>query len=220
MEIWLDSIDFSTIEEASLLGLLHGVTTNPSILSKSEKSAEEIIEKLVLIAPGPIAVQVTAKNAADMVEQGRRLYEFSQKVIVKIPATHEGIQAISKLYELKIPTMATAIFEPLQGFMSALAGAHYLAPYFSAMGQNALEKCQMLQKMLLGQKVSSKILLASVKTSDQIVQSILHGFEALTLPVELFHECLKAPSSTLDRLKQFEADWKSAPASKLLSIAE
>jgi len=117
MELWLDTIDRIAIERAKDLGLLHGVTTNPSLLAAANIPAEEILEDLLNHFSGPIAVQVTFSAASEMIEQGRDLYDFSPRIIVKVPVTEEGIQAISRLNHSEIPTMATAVYTPMQTFL-------------------------------------------------------------------------------------------------------
>jgi len=136
MELWVDGIETAFVEHAKQLGILHGITTNPSILAQTDRPAEMVLQELLDKFPGPIAVQVTATTAADMIEQGKILLDFSPRLIVKIPVTEQGLHAISRLTHHEIPTMATAIFEPTQAFLAAQAGASYLAPYFAHIGEN------------------------------------------------------------------------------------
>jgi TalC/MipB family fructose-6-phosphate aldolase len=208
MEIWLDTIN---------LGLLHGVTTNPAILAESSEPAEEILDGLLNLYSGPLAVQVTCRGAAEMVEQGKDLFDFSSRIIVKVPVTEEGIEAISRLTHIQIPVMATAIFEPIQALLAMKAGARYLAPYFSHMGENALSTCLSIQKMLTPK---TKLLVAALKTPSQVSLCAESGFSAVTLKTSLFTQCLTPPPQTLDHLLRFESAWQNAPPSKLLTVPQ
>jgi transaldolase len=217
MEIWLDTIERPTIEQAKDLGLLHGITTNPTILAEAAEPAEEVIEDLLNLFSGPLAIQVTLRSASEMIEQGKDLYDFSSRIIVKIPVTTEGIEAIYRLSHLGIPVMATAIFEPIQGLLAIKAGARYLAPYFSHLGDRALPTCHSIQSMLTNK---AKLLVAALASPAQVVQCAESGFSAVTLKSALFNQCLVPPPETLDHLSRFESAWKGAPPSNLLSAPQ
>jgi transaldolase len=217
MEIWLDTIEKDVIEKAKELGLLHGVTTNPTILSEVGMPAEECIEHLLTLFSGPLAIQVTLRTASEMVEQGKDLNDFSPRIIVKIPVTEEGVQAIHRLTHLGIPVMATAIFEPIQALLAIKAGARYLAPYFSYLGEKALPICHTIQNMLTSR---SKLLVAALNSPMQVVQCAEACFGAVTMKADLFKECLTPPSQTLDHLARFESAWQKAPPSQLLSASQ
>jgi TalC/MipB family fructose-6-phosphate aldolase len=217
MELWLDTLDKATIGHAKDLGLLYGVTTNPALLSESPEPAEEVLEDLLNFFAGPLAVQVTLRTASEMIEQGKDLYDFSSRIVVKIPVTEEGIEAIYRLAHVGIPVMATAIFEPIQALLAINAGAYYLAPYFSHIGESALATCLSIQRMLTHK---TKLLVAALTTRAQIVQCAEAGFAAVTLKSSLFRECLVPPQQTLDHLGRFEAAWSQAPPSKLLAAPQ
>lgn len=216
MDIWLDTIDLKTIGQAEGMGLLDGVTTNPTILSEDKRPAEEILEELLDHFSGPLAVQVTLTSAADMVEQGKDLRDFSSRIVVKIPVTIEGLVAIKRLSEADIPVMATAIFEPMQALLAAKAGASYVVPYFSHLGDTALPICLAIQEMHL----PALLLVASLKTPQQVLQCATSFFDAVTLKAPLFQSCISTPAQTLDQLKRFEAAWQQAPTSQLLALSE
>lgn len=215
MEIWLDTIDTAAIEKAKDLGLLYGVTTNPALLSQASLPAEEVLEDLLNRFSGPLAVQVTLSKASEMIEQGKDLVDFSSRIIVKIPVTEEGIEAINRLSHIDIPVMATTIFSPLQALLALKAGARYVVPYFSHLGEKALPVCQSIQKMVCTER---KLLIAALTTPAQVIQCAEEGFSAVTLKAPLFSECLAPPKQTLEHLERFTKAWNAAPASKLLAL--
>lgn len=217
MELWVDGIDRAFVERTKELGILHGITTNPSILAKSDRSTEMVLQELLDKFAGPIAVQVTTTKARDMIEQGKILLDYSPRIIVKIPVTEEGIHAISRLTHHEIPTMGTAIFEPTQAFLAAQAGASYLAPYFAHIGENAFATIQAMHDLLISNSLNAKLCIAALRTPEQVEECIIRGFHAATLKPELFKRCLQAPSKTDEHLAKFAADWQSAAPSDLLA---
>lgn len=216
MELWLDGVEREMVVRAKELGLLHGITTNPSILAKAGLPAEEILEELISLFPGPIAVQVTHRTAAEMIDQGRDLIDFSSRIIVKIPVTEEGIRAIYRLSHGEIPVMATAIFTPLQAYLAAEAGARYLAPYYGHMGNDAMESVQAIQDIINLHGLRTKLCVAALKSPQEVQECAIRGFGAVTLKPALLKECLTPPKEVGVHIDRFEADWSEAPPSNLL----
>jgi TalC/MipB family fructose-6-phosphate aldolase len=216
MEFWLDTIDRKAIDEARELGLLAGITTNPSLLSMSKEPLEDVLDDLLNRQSGPIAVQIIGNKTSDMIEQAKDLYEYSTRIIVKIPAIKEGIRAIHHLAHIGIRTMATAILEPMQGLLAARAGASYLAPYISRMGEKSIDTVSSLHQWIQKYNLNSKIIVASLRSVEQILQCCSIGVMAATLSEHLFQECVAAPEATYHYLQKFEEDWNKGPESKLL----
>src|SRR5947209_968437 len=133
MDIWLDTSNIRMVQKAIRFGILAGVTTNPSIIAQSQRSLEEVLEDLLHYQEGPVTAQVVAEETREMVQQGQNLFAFSNRIIVKVPITKNGLEAIHLLSRQGIPTMATVLFSPRQALMAALAGANYVAPYLSRM---------------------------------------------------------------------------------------
>jgi transaldolase len=189
MEIWIDTIDFGAIEQAASMGFLQGVTTNPAILSTAGRG-NHILAKLLDLQLGTVAVQVTATTWNEMVEEGKQLFLFSNRVLIKIPVNREGLRAIHDLSQEGIPTLGTAIFSPRQAFLAAMAGAKYVAPYLSHMSKHGIDAFAALGKMrelFDAQGITTKIMAAAVKHLDDIMKSAEMGIDAATLPAELFN---------------------------------
>ena len=212
----LDGVDCETIERAIELGLLDGITTNPSILAQTGRPAEDVIEELLNRFSGPIAVQVTQKTASAMIDQGKDLYDFSSRIIVKVPATEEGILAISSLTRSDIPTMGTVIFNPIQAFLAAKAGARYLAPYCSHIGEHAFDVIQAIQDILTINGFNAKLCVAALRTPTELQECMVRGFGSVTIKPELLKQCLTSPPQVVEHLDRFEADWSQAAPSDLL----
>ncbi len=221
MEIWLDTADLELIENAKQMGILHGVTTNPSIIAKSKMEMEELLEKILALQSGPLTVQVTANESAKMIEQGKALAQFSDRLIVKVPVTAEGLKAIHALTQNKIPVMATAVFDLNQVLLAARAGATYIAPYFSAiceMDMEGISQFKEMVKLLKEYQYPSKLLAASLKSPEQVRQCAEMGAHAVTLNSEVFSAFVDDHEETMKRIEKFSKDWKTAKERKRLPL--
>lgn len=217
MEIWLDTADFGLIETATQMGILHGVTTNPSIIAKSKMAIEEVLEKILALQNGPVTAQVTATDSSKIVEQGVFLNKFSDRIFVKVPVTAEGLKAIHALNNKKIPTMATAVFDPNQVLLAARAGAQYIAPYFSSICESDLSginEFNSMLKLLKYYQFPAKLIAASLHTAEQVRECFELGADAVTLNPEVFSAFIENHEETLNRVQKFAKDWKTAKISK------
>jgi len=213
MEFWLDTIDLSVIEKAVSMGLLHGVTTNPSLLSKAQNPLAAITS-ILNVQNGPLAVQVTESTSKDMIAQGKKLRQTSSRIIVKVPVTCDGWEAIHILSKENIPVMATAIFHPAQALLAARAGASYVAPYFTRMlkaGDNPLVQIEAMKKMFDHYKLPTKILAANPKTVEQVRSCAELGIAAVTIREDLFADLTDTHELTAHAVEQFLDEWKSIP---------
>lgn len=221
MEIWLDTADFELIETAKQMGILHGVTTNPSIVAKCNLNLEELLEKLLQIQKGPVTVQVTADEVSKMIQQGEALHQFSNRILIKIPVTERGLKAIYALSQKKIPTMATAVFDLNQVLLASRAGAEYIAPYFSTMIEADLEgqdHFKAMFRLIERYKLPSKLLAASLKSSEQVRQCAELGAHAVTLNKDVFLSFVENHPDTLKTIDRFTKEWKSAKERKSLPL--
>ena len=210
MEIWLDTCDSQKIIAACRLGIISGITTNPSILARSNENHEKVIERLLDIQDGPVAVQVTADTADEMIKQAQDFQSISERIIVKIPVIQEGIIAMKALVEEGISVMATTLFQLGQALLAALAGADYVAPYVSRIFEEGIEAYADLEMMLKVYKkyqFKTKIIAAALRTSDQIIRCAAMGIPAMTLKSELFSEFTANNHATLNSLTAFKKEW-------------
>ncbi|MGE0197383.1 MAG: transaldolase family protein [Simkaniaceae bacterium] len=216
MEIWLDTTDIKTIQLGRKLGVLSGVTTNPSLISESGHNLEEVLKEILKAQSKPVTVQVTAPDHQTIVEQAETLRDYSERIIVKIPVTQEGLKAMTALSHLQFPIMATAIFSANQALFACRAGAKYLAPYYSRMNM-PLETLEGINFILDRYNFDAKMVVASLKSLEDIQDCLDFGVDAVTLKKELFEEFLADHPTTFESLDRFSRDWKKAKPSKLLS---
>lgn len=215
MDIWLDTTDIKTITLGSRLGILMGVTTNPSLIANSGLSLEENIDAILKCQSGPITVQVTAVDHSGIIEQAETLREFSERIIVKIPVTQEGLKAMESLSHLQFPVMATAIVTPYQALFACHAGAAFIAPYYSRI-LNPLDALEGIILMLDRYGFETGIVAASLKTEEHIDDCFQLGIDAITLKKDLFETFIADQSGTFEALDRFSNDWKKAKPSNLL----
>jgi transaldolase len=219
MEIWLDTSNLAAVHKAFQLGILHGVTTNPSIAAHSGMAIESLLKALLEAQSGPVTAQVIASQADDMIRQGEALAGISERVIVKIPVIREGLRAIHHLSQKKIPVMATAVFDASQALLAATAGASYAAPYFSRIceaDQDGIHILRSIVQLMQRYRYPCKIIAASLHSIEQLRECALIGVDAVTIGDKLFDEWIENHPLTMKTLERFERDWKTAPHSRIL----
>lgn len=212
MELWLDTINFEIISQAESMGILDGVTTNPTILASSHIPLKEIINTLLDIQSGPVVLQVLSDEFNEMMQEAEYYYSQSNRVIVKVPVTKVGLQVLSALAERHVPTVATTIFAPSQLLLAAKVGATYAAPYLGRMdlaGENSFELLDSMINILKNYAFDTKILAASLKTPYQAIRCAEMGVHAITLKSNVYREFVEDNIFTLECLDQFQEDWKA-----------
>ena len=210
MQLWLDTADIQTIDNANSTGILYGITTNPSILAASNKPPLNTIQQLLEIQAGPVAAQVTADNVSEIVMQARQFRRLNSRIIVKIPVTVAGLSAISILKKEKIPVMATTIFTAQQVLLSSMANADYVALYLNGMEQiqgNFTDELTIMLNILERQKFTTKIMGAAIKNIQQIVLCATLGVHAITVPPVVFNNLISTFAETTKSLEKFAKDW-------------
>lgn len=223
MEIWLDTANVELVVFARELGILKGVTTNPTILSKSHIDLDMLYQKLIGAHKGPLAIQVLADNEREMIQQAKALSEISPRVIVKIPVTQVGLRAICALTNEGIPVLATAIFDLRQALFAFKAGALYLAPYLGRiadLGQSPFELLIQIQELKKNYGFEGKIMGAGIRTLTDAMSCIKQGICAMTLPERVFMEFVEDSEFTLLALKKFNEDWSQRKIRSSLETVE
>jgi transaldolase len=185
------------------MGLIRGVTTNPSILSHA-KQVEPVLRQLLELQPGPVAVQVTATHHLEMIQQGQKLHQFSDRLFIKVPVSREGLKAIHQLSKQGIPVMGTAVLQPRQALLAAMAGARYVAAYFGHM----TDPISTLTTM--HQICPAKLLVASIKELDDIPRFAQMGIAAITLKETLFTALIENNPASDAFTAKFNAQWNGA----------
>ena len=214
MKIFLDTAHVEEIREAASWGILDGVTTNPSLVSKEARSFDDILHEIVKIVKGPVSAEVVAEKSEDMVEQGVRLSAIAPNIVVKIPMTAEGLKAIRQLTEREINTNCTLIFNATQGLLAAKAGATFVSPFIGRLddaGQIGMELIGQLVTIFDNYAMTTEVLAASIRHPLHVIDSALHGADACTMPLKILQQIIRHPLTDLGNAN-FTKDWqKLAP---------
>jgi len=219
IELYLDTADVEEVKRFDSCLPLKGVTTNPSILAKSKQGLNETLKSMseAFSTTPRFHAQVVSTDVQGMVEEARQLNEMPYDMVVKVPATEVGLAAIKLMKKEGIQVLATAIYSAQQGFLAALCGADYLAPYVNridAMNGNGVEVVADLQLLLDQNQLPAKILAASFKNTQQAMEVMKLGIEAITLPVDVAAQMFAHPA-VQPAVDQFDQDWKGAFGDKL-----
>lgn len=214
IELYLDTADVEQTKRFEQCLPLKGVTTNPTILAKSRQGLNETLKGMQEVLGGTprFHAQVVSTTVEGMLEEARKIDELPYDMVVKVPATEIGLAAIKLMKAEGIQVLATAIYSVQQGFLAALCGADYLAPYVNridAMNGNGVEVVADLQLLLDQNQLPSKILAASFKNTQQAIEVMKLGIEAITLPVDVAASMFAHPA-VAPAVAQFDQDWKEA----------
>lgn len=211
MKFFLDTADIKEIESACQTGIIDGVTTNPSLLSQEAKDPIEHVKKIVDIVRGPVSVEVTATKKEEMISQGRALSEISPYIVVKIPMTEDGISATYELAKEGIKVNMTLIFSPSQSILAMKAGAEYISPFVGRLddiSHNGMSLIEDIVKIKKNYNFSSKVLVASIRNPNHVIEAGKIGADVVTLPPKVFWQLFKHPLTDIG-LKKFLDDWNT-----------
>ena len=214
MELYLDTADIAAIKRLAPVLPINGVTTNPSLVAKSGKAIFALLDELqdVLGYDKLLFAQVLASDAKGMIKEAKQLREVVPSIVIKIPVNAQGLIAIKELTQQGITTLGTAVYGAGQGFLAALAGAKYIAPYVNridAQGGNSKDTVLELQKLLDLHCPESVVLAASFRTPRQALDCMLAGCKAITLPVDVAELFISDPAVEA-AVAKFDQDWCSA----------
>lgn len=213
MQIFLDTADVKEIRELATLGLVDGVTTNPSLVAKEGRPFRDIVADILKIVDGPINLEVVSTETLAMVAEGRELAKLHKNVVVKIPLIAEGLKAVRQLSRDGIRTNVTLCFSGPQALLAAKAGAAYISPFVGRLDDISHVGMELVRQILAIYKnygYSTQVLAASVRTPVHFLEAALAGAHVCTLPPTVLRQLLKHPL-TDSGLERFLADWKKVP---------
>ena len=217
MQFFLDGSDIEKIKKFSDLGLIDGVTTNPSIILKSGKNMIEVISELASIVSGSISAEVSALDSEKMVEEGIKLSQIAENVTVKLPITWDGLEACNTLSQKGISVNMTLCFSASQALLAAKSGAEYVSPFIGRLDDLNLDGADLISDIKLiysNYNFSTKVLAASIRTINHVKQCALLGADVATIPIDIFEKLVKHPL-TDSGLSQFTSDWEKTGQSIL-----
>jgi len=211
MKFFLDTANVKEIHEAASLGLLDGVTTNPSLVAKEGRSFKEMLIEICNIVDGLISAEVVSLEADAMVKEGKQLAKIHKNIVVKVPLIAEGLKATKKLAAEGIKVNVTLCFSPTQALLAAKAGAWCVSPFIGRLddiSSNGMELIRQILTIYRNYDFKTLVLVASVRHPQHVVEAALAGGHICTMPFAIFQQMVKHPL-TENGLKKFLADWEA-----------
>ena len=211
MKFFLDTANVKEIQEAASLGLLDGVTTNPSLVAKEGRSFKEMLVEICNIVDGPISAEVVSLEADAMVKEGKELAKIHKNIVVKVPLIAEGLKATKRLAAEGIKVNVTLCFSPTQALLAAKAGAWCVSPFIGRLddiSSNGMELIRQILTIYRNYDFKTQVLVASVRHPQHVVEAALAGGHICTMPFSIFQQMVKHPL-TDSGLKKFLADWEA-----------
>lgn len=212
MKFFIDTANVEEIKEINSMGVIAGVTTNPSLVAKEKGvSFHDRLREITSIVSGSVSAEVIALTAEEMIAEGKELAAIAPNITVKVPMTPDGLKAVKALSDLGIQTNVTLIFNANQALLAARAGATYVSPFLGRLddiGHNGLELVETIAAIFLQHDIRTQIIAASVRHPVHVTEAALRGAHIATIPYKVFHQLMKHPL-TDKGIEQFLKDWNN-----------
>lgn len=213
MKFFLDTADIEQIRTANSWGILDGVTTNPTLISKTGRPFKDVVKEILEEVDGPVSLETVSLDAEGMIKEGRMLAELGENVVVKIPMTPEGMKAVQVLEAEGIPTNVTLVFSPMQALIAAKAGASYVSPFVGRLDDISGEGMKLIREIkeiFYNYEADTEIIVASVRHPMHVLEAALIGADICTMPFAVMEKLFKHPLT--DRgIELFLKDWEKVP---------
>lgn len=212
MRFFLDTAEVEQIRKAAYWGVISGVTTNPTLVAKSNQDLKSVIMEICDIVDGPVSAEGISLDADGMVREGRELAAIHENVVVKIPMTAEGMAATQKLSDEGIDVNVTLVFSPQQALLAAAAGAAYVSPFIGRLddiGEDGIGLVRDIAEAFALQDIPVEIIAASIRHPRHVIDSALAGADIATVPFAVLEKCFRHPL-TDSGIERFLADWEGA----------
>ncbi|MCI1821038.1 MAG: fructose-6-phosphate aldolase [Megasphaera sp.] len=212
MKFFIDTANVEEIKAAYAMGVICGVTTNPSLVAKEGRDFHEVIKEITAIVNGPVSAEVLADDAQEMIKEAKVLAALDEQVVVKIPMTAEGLKAVAALHMVGIRTNVTLVFSANQALMAARAGASYVSPFVGRLediGQNGIALIAEIADIFAVHGIVTEIIAASIRRPMHITECAKAGANIATVPYKIIMQALHHPL-TDEGIKRFKEDWAEA----------
>jgi transaldolase len=210
MKFFIDTANIEEITKASELGMVDGVTTNPSLVAKEGREFKGLIKEICQIIDGPVSAEVVSMEAKAMIEEARDLSKLARNIVVKIPLIEEGLKAVKVLSQEDIKTNVTLCFSSVQALMAAKAGAAYISPFVGRLddiSHNGMELVEEIITIYDNYGFDTEVIVASIRNPLHVLDAALMGADIATIPFKVIQQLIKHPLTDIG-LEKFLADWK------------
>jgi len=209
MEIYIDTAEIDAIKKYWDMGIIDGVTTNPTLIARSGRVFSKVVAEIAEIVKGPISIEAVSNTAEELVEESKELAEYGEHIVIKIPMTAAGLKATKELTKLGIKTNVTLIFSPNQALLAAKAGATYVSIFVGRLddkGHEGMDVVWETSQILQNYELDSKIITASIRHPRHVVEAAKAGSHVATIPPAILDKMVQHPL-TDDGLRRFAEDW-------------
>lgn len=216
MKFFLDTANIDEIRDVASTGILDGITTNPTLISREGNTFEDQLLKICSIVNGPVSAETVSRDAAGMIDEGRHLAKLHSNIVVKCPMTKEGLKATKTLSDEHIRVNVTLVFSAPQAIMAAKAGAYFVSPFVGRLddiGENGMDLIKTIVTIFNNYEFKTEVLVASIRNPIHVVLAGLMGADICTMPAKVFDQLLKHPL-TDKGVEQFLKDWEKVPVMK------
>ena len=210
MKFFIDTANVEEITKANELGLLDGVTTNPTLVSKEGREFKELITEICSIVDGPVSAEVVSTDSEGMINEARELAKLADNIVIKIPLIKEGLKAVKVLAVEGIKTNVTLCFSPIQALMAAKAGAAYISPFIGRLDDISQRGMDLVEQIIViyeNYGYDTEIIVASIRNPVHVLDAALMGADVATIPYNVMEQLIKHPLTDIG-LEKFLADWK------------
>jgi transaldolase len=210
MKFFIDTANVEEIRKTNDLGLLDGVTTNPTLVSKEKREFKGLIKEICSIVDGPVNAEVVSTDAEGMIKEAKDLVKLADNIVVKIPLIEEGLKAVKILAAEDIKTNVTLCFSPTQALMAAKAGAAYVSPFVGRLDDISSTGMDLVEQIIAiydNYGFDTEIIVASIRNPTHVVDAALMGADIATIPFKVIQQLIKHPLTDIG-LEKFLADWK------------
>jgi transaldolase len=211
MKFFIDTANIDEIRKGLEMGLVDGVTTNPTLLAKEKKNPDETVREIVSLVPGPVSLEVLSKDRAGMIEEARKLATLGTNVVVKVPMTEEGVKAVKSLSEEKIRTNVTLIFQPLQALIAAKAGATYVSPFVGRLDDvstTGMDIVESIMQIYSNYGFETEVIVASIRNPLHVLQAARMGADVATIPFNVLKQLMSHPLTDIG-IERFLKDYET-----------
>ena len=210
MKFFIDTANIDEIKKANELGMVDGVTTNPSLVAKERREFKGLIKEICDIVDGPVSAEVVSLDAEGMVKEARELANLADNIVVKIPMLEEGLKAVKTLAQEEINTNVTLCFSPIQALMAAKAGAAYISPFVGRLDDISHIGMELVEEIITiydNYGFETEVIVASVRNPIHVLDAALMGADIATIPFKVIQQLTKHPLTDIG-VEKFLADWK------------
>ena len=217
LKLFIDTANVAHIREANELGVICGVTTNPSLIAKEGRDFKEVVSEITTIVDGPISAEVISMNADGMVDEARDLAKIHKNIVIKIPMCAEGLKAVKILTEKKIKTNVTLIFSAAQALLAARAGASFVSPFLGRLddiGSEGMSLIRDIADIFSIHAIETEIIAASIRNPIHVIEAAKAGCDIATVPYNVIMQLINHPL-TASGIERFLKDWENVPKSNI-----